>query len=108
MAKDVFLFPADDGVHGIEAWGSDGFTAVRLVADVATGAGSSTPIGFVTAGSRVYFQANDNRTGAEPWSVKKSFVKKMFNLPENEAPSSSSSQSGGFSVGEDVSLLETF
>ena len=54
------VFAADDGVHGIEPWVTDGTPAgTRLLVDLAPGPDSSAPYGFVAVGGRIYFSAGD-------------------------------------------------
>jgi len=64
------LFAAADDVHGLELWQSDGSAAgTRLVADVATGPGSSSPLGLIVSGPRLFFTASDHVHGRELWAV---------------------------------------
>ena len=58
---DPVYFTADDGVHGRELWRPQG------VLDIAPGSASSSPSGFIAAGSRLYFAADDGTSGAEVW-----------------------------------------
>jgi ELWxxDGT repeat protein len=62
------LFTADDGIHGYEAWITDGTAAgTRLLADACPGVCSSAPLGLTAAGSRVFFSADDGAHGKELW-----------------------------------------
>jgi len=61
-------FVPDDGVHGLELWGSDGTPdGTVLVADIMPGAGSSMPESLVASGGRLFFVANDGVAGRELW-----------------------------------------
>jgi ELWxxDGT repeat protein len=71
------LFWADDGVHGLEPWVTDGTAAgTRLVADIqpgpapspGPGPGGPGPSGFVVLGDgRAVFWTSDGTHGDEPW-----------------------------------------
>jgi ELWxxDGT repeat protein len=67
-AAGRLFFAADDGVHGLELWTSDGTAAgTRLVRDIAPGPASSNPDGLAAAGGLLYFSADDGVHGAELW-----------------------------------------
>lgn len=73
---DRLVFRAQDAVHGIEPWVTDGTTAT-LLADVYPGAESSYPmydfvVGlsmFASVGDHVVFLANDGVHGDELWTT---------------------------------------
>jgi ELWxxDGT repeat protein len=63
------FFAADDGVHGLEPWVSDGTAAgTRLAANIdGVDHGGSKPDGFMAAGGTLYFFADDGVHGSELW-----------------------------------------
>ncbi len=63
------LFRADDGVHGIEPWITDGTAAgTHLLGDLAPGSDGSFAAGFVALGDgRAFFSAFDAAHGRELW-----------------------------------------
>jgi ELWxxDGT repeat protein len=65
-----FVFLADDGVHGVEPWITDGTPhGTRLIQDVCRGICPSDPdLGPVLAG-RLWFSAVDRDSGRELWST---------------------------------------
>ncbi len=69
-AGSRLFFTADDGVHGVELWTSDGTApGTHLVDDLAPAGSSSNPDSLAAAGDRLYFAADDGLSGREPWSV---------------------------------------
>jgi ELWxxDGT repeat protein len=69
-AAGQVYFAADDGVHGVELWRSNGSAGgTRLVADLAPGAASSSPRPMLAAGGRVYLSVLDESIGRELWAV---------------------------------------
>jgi ELWxxDGT repeat protein len=77
VAGDWAFFAARDPSHGSEPWVTDGTAeGTRMLADIAPGAASSSPgegglesTGFVPAGDRVYFAADDGVHDIELWAV---------------------------------------
>ena len=62
------FFVADDGVHGLEPWFTDGTPGgTRLVRDVLPGELGSSPTGLLAAGDEVFFAATSSRHGIELW-----------------------------------------
>jgi ELWxxDGT repeat protein len=70
LGGGAFLFTADDGVHGIEPWVSDGTPGgTALLLDINPGSDPSYPHGFLRLGSRILFGAGDATNGSELWST---------------------------------------
>ncbi|MDB5146156.1 MAG: hypothetical protein JWQ57_176 [Mucilaginibacter sp.] len=68
--NSYILFAADDGVHGIELWKSDGtIEGTVLVKDIAPGAPSSSASNLTVYNGKVYFAANDGVNGTELWKT---------------------------------------
>jgi ELWxxDGT repeat protein len=81
--NNVAYFAADDGVHGLELWRSDGTAAgTRMVKDLRTtnnnfigspGPGGtingSNPMRLTAVGSTLYFTADDGVHGVELWKT---------------------------------------
>ena len=64
------VFAANDDVHGMELWVSDGSEAgTRMLQDIAVGSESSNPTGFTRSGDLVYFSADEGETGQELWAI---------------------------------------
>jgi LPXTG-motif cell wall-anchored protein len=63
-------FRADDGVHGLEYWTSDGTIAgTQMVKDINQIGATSNPNSFVKMGNHIYFLANDGVRGIEVWKT---------------------------------------
>jgi ELWxxDGT repeat protein len=63
-------FAADDRVHGVELWATDGTAAgTVLLADLEPGPASSTPRQFTVFNGRLYFTATTAALGEELWST---------------------------------------
>src|SRR5215213_895238 len=104
MGKTLF-FAADDGIHGVELWKSDGTErGTKLVKDVNTHPGNSNPndkTGAVSrsaeveklfvVGKTLYFRANDGTHGVELW--KSDGTERGTTLVKDVNPSSESKAS---------------
>ena len=76
VAGSAMYLGADDGVHGVEPWVSDGTEAgTRLLRDIAVprpnypGAVDSDPGDFTAAAGRVFFTASEGVHGVELWTT---------------------------------------
>ncbi|HEX7184795.1 MAG TPA: ELWxxDGT repeat protein, partial [Thermoanaerobaculia bacterium] len=68
VAAGRLFFVADDGVHGLELWTSDGTAAgTVLVRDIYAGFGSARPWQLTAAGGRLLFAAHEPVHGLELW-----------------------------------------
>jgi ELWxxDGT repeat protein len=68
--NDLLLFAADDGVHGVELWKSDGSGAgTSMIMDIFPGRESSYPESFTVVAGTLYFVAENDMTGRELWKT---------------------------------------
>ena len=64
----TLFFAADDGVHGLELWRSDGTPAgTQLVADINPGDANANPDHLTALDGALLFSANDGSHGTELW-----------------------------------------
>ncbi|MBS1778609.1 MAG: T9SS type A sorting domain-containing protein [Bacteroidetes bacterium] len=62
-------FTANDAIHGVEMWESDGTTAgTQLLRDINPGPFHSNPRGFTVFINKMWFFANDSTHGSELWT----------------------------------------
>ncbi len=66
--NNTAFFTANDGVHGVELWRSNGQSAGTVrVKDIRPGAQGSSPTNFFNLNSTLFFSANNGTTGVELW-----------------------------------------
>ncbi|WKN43304.1 ELWxxDGT repeat protein [Tunicatimonas pelagia] len=66
--KNELYFAAEDQVHGMELWRSDGTVEnTVLVKDITIGENGSSPKSFLVYNDQLLFSANDVRHGTEVW-----------------------------------------
>ncbi len=69
-ANGLVYFRANDDIHGVEPWVSDGTTeGTVLLKDINPGDGGSVPFTFLEFNDRVYFAANNGVDGYQLWST---------------------------------------
>lgn len=65
---DALYFSADDAMHGMELWRSDGhLTGTWMLKDIYEGAAGSHPTNLTRYGDHLYFKARDPLHGVELW-----------------------------------------
>ncbi|HEY7213813.1 MAG TPA: ELWxxDGT repeat protein [Thermoanaerobaculia bacterium] len=67
--QGVLYFAADDGIHGMELWRTDGTLAgTHLAVDLRPGPEGSNPGDLTDFNGRLFFRANDGRNGPALWT----------------------------------------
>jgi ELWxxDGT repeat protein len=96
IAHDGLLyFSADDGVHGLELWRTDGSVAgTVLVADIVPGPGDSRPTALASVGPRLLLAATTPSNGEEPWVCMTGQVEMLSDVDAAPDPTASSHPEG--------------
>ena len=64
------FFSANDGVHGVELWRSDGSPAgTQMLKEIHPGAGSAAITGLTATALGLFLSADDGQYGAELWRI---------------------------------------
>lgn len=70
MTGTLPVFSANDGLHGVEPWRSDGTEAgTVMIQDLNPGVANSDPASFTSAGGALLFSAIGPTTGRELWRL---------------------------------------
>ena len=64
-------FATEDGVHGREPWKLHRGEAPKLLMDIAPGAASSSPRGFIRSGDDIFFATDNGLRGEGLWATPK-------------------------------------
>ncbi len=73
------VYRANDGSTGYELWSSDGTEqGTSLVADIAPGPAGSYPYAMALVNGRLYFGADDQVHGREPWVIVEDLAPSVF------------------------------
>jgi ELWxxDGT repeat protein len=68
VAGDVAFFSAEDGIHGIELWRTDGTPAgTYIVKDINPGESSTLMVNMVAVNGKIYFSASRDGFNFYPW-----------------------------------------
>lgn len=66
-ANNVVFFTAEDGIHGVELWKTDGTENGTVMVKDINPNGSSSPQNLTLANGRIYFTADNGINGRELW-----------------------------------------
>ena len=71
VAGGRLFFAADDGIHGLELWSTDGTPGgTGLIADLSPGPTGSAPEWLLAADGYLYFTADDGVNGRQLWQLR--------------------------------------